>query len=947
MVLSALIAIGSGACADNLEDEPPPSQPVGANRPPTLGTLPDATIAQNTSVTLDLLAGASDPDGDPLTVFSAVPDPALSLPATLSLQADHRHVLVTPAPFSSGEIHIKYTVHDGHHYVNGTVIVVVDRAPMATGDQLAMVQDTVLALTLRVSDPDGDALTFTVVTPPRNGSLTGTAPNLVYIPAPGFVGSDQLSFSVSDGHLTSGVATVVITVVRLNHAPVATPQSIDAVEDTSVIIPPLAGTDADGDPLGASVQTAPAHGTLTGPTSSLTYTPAANYHGPDSFTFVVNDGHAISAPATVSINVASVNDLPVAVAMQRSLNEDTPQSITLLATDDDGDPLSFAIQGLPQHGTLSGTPPNMTYTPAANYNGSDSFTYTASDGVATSAPVTVTLSIAAVNDAPVALDGAVTTAEDTPVAITLQATDVDNTGLTFTVLTVPSDGTLTGSGASRTYTPAPNATGARSFTFRVSDGALSSSTATVTITITPVNDAPVAVDDFVATDPGAPLTIDALHNDTDLDGDSLSIASASAPAHGGVEIVGGHLVYTPDAGFTGVDSFDYTAEDPAGASSTAHVHVGVGQFPDAAPTETILALAVTTSDSRNAASMSSDGRYLAFTTMFGLAAADTNGVSDVYVYDRGTRTVALISQSASGGTGNSVSRNARISADGRYVVFESFANNLVAGDTNSAFDVFRRDRLTGETVRVSVTSGGGQASGSSTDPRVSDDGNLVAFASTAFDLVANDANGASDIFVRDISAGTTTRVSVSTIGGDADLPSTEPAISGDGRVVAFTSAATNLVPGDSNGVSDTFVRDLVAGTTARVSVSSTGGQADKASAGASLSRDGRFISFLSSATNLVTGASGTQVYVRDTQALTTTRPLSSTTASWARLSSDGRYLAALTTSGVSICDRFAGIIATPTGASTWLWPSFSGNGRYLVVVNSPSAGSLVAAPNPL
>ncbi|HEX7839423.1 MAG TPA: Ig-like domain-containing protein, partial [Kofleriaceae bacterium] len=554
------------------------------------------------------------------------------------------------------------------------------------------------------------------------------------------------------------------------------------------------------------------------------------------------------------------------------------------------------------------------------------------------------LSVLAVDDAPVALNGAVTTAEDTPVAITLQAHDVDNPALAFTIVSFPIDGTLTGGGVSWTYTPAANVNGVRSFTFRASDGSLNS-TATVTITITPVDDPPRASDDFVATDPGVPLTINPLPNDTDIDGDALSITSVGAPAHGRADIVGGQLLYTPDANFTGLDAFDYTVADPSGASSTASVHVGVGQFPQGAPTESLLALGVTASDSHNAASMSGDGRYIAFTSTLALIAGDTNGVLDVYLYDRGTRTVSRASEATGGGQANDVSRNPRISADGRYVVFESLATNLVPGDTNNALDVFRHDRLTGETVRVSVATGGGQASGSSVDPRISDDGNLIVFSSTAFDLVANDANGASDIFVRDVAAGTTTRVSLSITGGDADLPSTEPAISGDGRFVAFSSPATNLVAGDTNSVSDIFVRDLTAGTTTRVSVSSTGGQADKASTGASLSRDGRFISFLSSATNLVAGASGTQVYVRDTQALTTTRPLTTSTATWARLSSDGRYLTALGASGVSICDRFAAITVTPPGSSAWLWPSLSGNGRYVVVLSS--SGSLVVTPNPL
>lgn len=945
-VLSALVGIAAGACADNI-DLPPVQQP-SANRPPVLGH-PSAITDVNTPVTFDLLAGASDPDGDRLQVELVSADLVDFKFHMLELQGDRRTVTVRPAFGFTGTIDIKYSVFDGsfeHSLTDGTALVTVEHAPTATGSELSVDKDTPSSVFLQGSDLEGETLRFTIVTPPRNGTLSGTAPSLVYTPAPGFVGGDSLTFSVSDGRLASATATVTLDVVSVNHPPVATPQSLSTPEDTAITLA-LAGTDPDDDGLGVQVLTTPAHGTLTGPTSNLTYTPAANYHGPDSFTFSVSDLHATSAPATVSIDVGSVNDPPFAVALQRSLNEDTPLAITLLGTDADGDSLGFAILAPPQHGTLSGTPPSVTYTPAANYSGPDSFTYTVSDGVATSTPATVALSVAAVDDAPVAISAAVMTAEDTPVAITLQASDVDNTALGFTITSFPSDGALTGGGASWTYTPARNVNGVRSFTFRVSDGTLTS-TATVTITITPVNDPPAAADDFVATDPGTALTFDPLANDTDIDGDPLLIASAGTPAHGHVDITAdGKLLYTPDAGFTGVDVFDYTVADPAGAPSTATVHVGVGQFPQGAPTETILALSADPSDSRNAPSLSSDGRYIAFATNTKLVAADTNGVSDVYVYDRGTRTVRRASEPTGGGPTNGASRNPRISADGRYVVFESIASSLVAGDTNNAVDVFRHDRLTGETVRVSVATGGGQASGDSTDPRISDDGNLIAFTSSAFDLVANDANGASDIFVRDMTAGTTTRVSVSTTGGDADLASTEPAISGDGHFVAFSSPATNLVAGDGNGASDIFVRDLAAGATVRASVSSTGGEANKPSTGASLSRDGRFVSFLSSATNLVTGASGTQVYVRDTQALTTTRPLTSTAVAWARLSGDGRYLTALTASGVSICDRFAAITVTPPGSSAWLWPSFSGDGRYVAVITSPGAGSLVVTPNPL
>ena len=214
-------------------------------------------------------------------------------------------------------------------------------------------------------------------------------------------------------------------------------------------------------------------------------------------------------------------------------------------------------------------------------------------------------------------------------------------------------------------------------------------------------------------------------------------------------------------------------------------------------------------------------------------------------------------------------------------------------------------------------------------------------------LVPSDANGTWDVFVRDVAAGTTTRVSANITGSDGDLASSDAMISGDGHRVVFSSSATNLIAGDTNGLSDEFVRDLAAGVTVRANVSTTGGEANAYSNSPSLSRDGRFVSFVSDATNLVSPAqSGHRVYVRDTQAPTTTRPTSTTTI-WARLSGDGRYLAEQTSNGVVLVDRFAGASINLSGLRTWAWPVMSSNGRYIVVVETKGQSVvLTVAPNP-
>ena len=215
----------------------------------------------------------------------------------------------------------------------------------------------------------------------------------------------------------------------------------------------------------------------------LTYTPAADYNGSDSFTFKANDGTLDSNVATVSITVVAVNDAPIAASQSVTTDEDTAKAITLSATGREGSPLTYAIVAAPAHGALSGAAPALTYTPTANYNGADSFTFKANDGALDSNVATVSITVVAVNDAPVAASRAVTTNEDTAKAITLSATDVEGSPLTYAIVTAPAHGTLSGSAPALTYTPAADYNGADSFTFKANDGALDSNVATVSITV--------------------------------------------------------------------------------------------------------------------------------------------------------------------------------------------------------------------------------------------------------------------------------------------------------------------------------------------------------------------------------------------------------------------------------------------------------------------------------
>jgi len=274
-------------------------------------------------------------------------------------------------------------------------------------------------------------------------------------------------------------------------------------------------------------------------------------------------------------------------------------------------------------------------------------------------------------------------------------------------------------------------------------------------------------------------------------------------------------------------------------------------------------------------SISADGRYVAFESgASNLVAGDTNGTTDVFVHDRVLGTTQRISISSSGVEGNSASLHASISADGRYVAFHSIATNLATGDTNGVADIFVRDRLNATTERVSLSSSGAQGDGASINPSISGDGRYVAFQSTATNLVPGDTNGVSDIFVRDRTTGATVRASVNNSQFQSNDLSEEASISADGRFVAFASPATNLIGPlafDTNGFEDVFCRDLVNNSTGLVSLRTNGVQGNDVSRKPSISADGRFVAFESKATNFVSGDTNDDfdVFLRDRSANTT------------------------------------------------------------------------------
>lgn len=298
--------------------------------------------------------------------------------------------------------------------------------------------------------------------------------------------------------------------------------------------------------------------------------------------------------------------------------------------------------------------------------------------------------------------------------------------------------------------------------------------------------------------------------------------------------------------------------------------------------------------------ISSNGRYIAFNSpASNLVAGDTDH-NDTFVHDRQLGETSRVSVTSAGVQGNAPSVwGWAISADGRYVAFVSLASNLVPGDTNGDGDVFVRDRQTGQTTRVSVASGGAGANAGSSFAAMSADGRYVGFVSLANNLVAWDTNLARDVFVHDRTLNQTTRVSTTTDGGQGDGDARDLALSADGRYVVFSSDATRLVPDDTNGMTDMFVHDRQTGQTTRVSVTSSGGQSSAFASGIAISADGRYVGFNSLATNLVAGDTNNflDAFVHDRQTGRTRRVSVTPDGTQGNqhlyldsLSADGRYV---------------------------------------------------------
>jgi Bacterial Ig domain len=465
----------------------------------------------------------------------------------------------------------------------------VDRAkilpnglPVARDDTATTLEDTPVTVGVLANDSDPEGQPLTVVDAWDSGFGSGLVEvnpdsTITFTPYPNsFGGIEQVTYTVSDGVDTT-TAILFIEVTAVPDPPIVVDDAIETAEDTPVVFSVLENdSTVEGQLMEITAVTPAANGNAAIRFNEISYTPNPDFFGTDTFTYTATDNVGLSATATVTVTVSAVSDVPLAFADAATTNEDTAVVIAVAANDvdPDGQPVIVEATLQPTHGAaVLNADGTITYTPAANFSGTDSFNYTLRDFEQPTwgSSATVTVTVNPVNDPPDAAGDAAAANEDTAVILTVLANDVDVDGdaLQVTAVTQGSLGAVTlNANDTVTYTPAANVSGADSFTYTVRDAGGATDIATVTVTIAPINDAPVAVADAATTRENASTAITVLANDSDVDGNTLTVTSVSNPP-GGTAVVNADnsITYTADANFNGTDTFTYTLSDGQGTAT--------------------------------------------------------------------------------------------------------------------------------------------------------------------------------------------------------------------------------------------------------------------------------------------------------------------------------------------------------------------------------------------
>ena len=589
---------------------------TGAEVPP-IAVSDTVTTYVNDEIIIDILANDVDPDGD--IDPSSMVIVAGTEPEHGSIAVNYQTGIVTYQPQTDyyGEDAFGYTVQDnsGIESNEATVTINVRRHNTLSdvrADTYICSEDTALVagpqagVLANDTDADGHSLIAILVQGPAHGSLTLNADgSFEYIPNQDFHGDDSFAYKVYDGIDESNQATVDITVEPVNDDPVTGADRYVVREDGTLTTPApgilFNDSDLDGDSLAATLETIdPAYGQVAvNADGSFTYTPAENFFGIATFTYLVEDGHGGQAAGTATITVNPVNDAPIAVDDTYPINEGAILAVNLangvLANDSDvdGDLLEASLESGPANGTITlNSNGSFEYIATDYFNGDDSFTYLIADGNGGTSTAVVSVTVNPVNDPPVGVDDLYVTDEDMSLVVdVLQGVlsndyDVDSGSLTAELLADVSHGTLTlSSNGSFQYIPDPDFRGLETFTYQASDGSADSNETAVMIVVNPINDTPVAVDDTYSVDEDITLTVDAasgvLANDSDIDNDTLAVVLLTDVAHGDLSLNSdGSFDYVPDSEFNGTDSFTYRASDGRGGEVSATVTITVNPIND-------------------------------------------------------------------------------------------------------------------------------------------------------------------------------------------------------------------------------------------------------------------------------------------------------------------------------------------------------------------------------
>lgn len=577
--------------------------------------------------------GIEDLEGDN-PEFSIVSKPSHG---TLTMNEDGTFRYTPEAEYHGSDSFI-YKVDIDGDIDYGTVYISVNTI-IDTPYEISVNEDTTYtgALpTTGIEGIEGESLSFSLQSEPVNGKITLYADGTyTYTPNENFTGnnSDTATFLVSDESGNKAKGTLSISVIPVNDAPISEDAAITVTEDT-IYTGTLKGSDIDGDTLTYSLENEPYYGTVQIETDGkFTYTPDPDHDGYDDFSFTVNDGHgSTSAEAIVEVTMTPVNDAPEADNAYYKTNEDTTYSDYLPGNDVDGDTLVYEIVVSPTNGTVSiNTNGYFSYTPNEDYVGKDNFSYKVSDASGKNATGEIEIGVGAVNDPPSASDITVSVNEDKAGSALLSATDSENDPITYSIITQPVNGSVSlNLDGTFTYTPQANYYGPDSFTYQASDTNGGSDTATVSITVNPINDAPEATAFSFTTDKNTDFT-DTLTG-TDIDGNTLTFTTKTNPEHGTVTITStGEFTYVPVSNYYGSDSFTFEINDGQGGTDEGTVTISVDNTPNVAPTtsglDTVTGFYTALDDTLTATDADGDPLVFSKTTdpANGTVAFDTDG----------------------------------------------------------------------------------------------------------------------------------------------------------------------------------------------------------------------------------------------------------------------------------------------------------------------------------